>query len=102
MYAGFARSKNRSAFQRQESITNGFLNEISQTARRSTTLRKQLGRMRLHLSIEVIQYLLDHLGIFSAIVPDMALPPTSVWSDAGDHFELTTTLSASLDVNKVN
>ena len=36
---------------------------------------------------QVSEYLVDHRRIFSAIAPGIALPPTSLWSDAGDYFD---------------
>jgi hypothetical protein len=44
--------------------------------------------------IQASEYFFDHGRIFSAIVPDMALPPTSLWSNAGDDFDGAATFCA--------
>ena len=38
---------------------------------------------------QVSEYLVDHRRVFSAIAPGIALPPTSLWSDAVDYFDET-------------
>jgi len=46
----------------------------------------------------MIEYLVDHCRIFSAIVPDIALPLTSMWSNTGNYLDGTTTLFAGFDI----
>jgi hypothetical protein len=50
----------------------------------------------------VSKYFPDHLRVFSAIAPGMALPPTSLWSNTGDYFDHATTFAAGFNVDKVN
>jgi len=49
-----------------------------------------------------MEYPVDHRRIFSAITPSMALPPTSLWSNAGDYFDRATAFAAGFNVDKVN
>jgi hypothetical protein len=48
------------------------------------------------------KYFPDDDGVFSAIAPGMALPPTSLWSNAGNDAYITTALIASFDINIEN
>ena len=52
--------------------------------------------------IQLSEYLVDHRRVFSAIAPGIALPPTSLWSDAGDDADITTTFATGFDIDKVN
>jgi hypothetical protein len=47
---------------------------------------------------QVSEYLLDHRWVFSAIAPGIALPPTSLWSDAGDDAGITAAFTARFNV----
>ena len=45
------------------------------------------------------EYLSDDHGVFSAIAPGMALPPTSLWSNAGNDVHITATFIAGFNIN---
>jgi hypothetical protein len=47
----------------------------------------------------VSEYLPDHHRVFSAIAPGMALPPTSLWSNAGNDAHITTAFAAGFNVD---
>jgi hypothetical protein len=45
---------------------------------------------------QVGKNLLNNRWVFSAIAPGIALPPTSLWSNAGDNLQLTTAFALGL------
>jgi len=65
---------------------------------RGSAFWQQGGHSRRCLAIQVSKYFHDDRGVFSAIVPDIALPPTSMWSNTGDDPDITTALIASFDI----
>jgi hypothetical protein len=48
------------------------------------------------------KYFPDHSWVFSAIAPGMALPPTSLWSNAGNNPHVATAFTTGLNIDKVN
>ncbi len=54
---------------------------------------------RVRYSIQVSEYFFDHGRIFSATAPGIALPPTSLWSNAGDDFDGGAAFSARFNVD---
>jgi len=68
-------------------------------SRRGPAVWQQRGSSQSRFSIQVSEYFPDHRRIFSAIAPGIALPPTSLWSNAGDYFDRATAFAAGFNIN---
>ncbi len=67
--------------------------------RLGTVLWKQSRPAGGRFVVQVGQDSLDHRWVFSAIAPGIALPPTSLWSNAGDDLDLPGTALAGLNID---